>query len=443
MTHPAPLPRILIYLKAPRIGTVKTRLAREVGDEAALAIYRELVERQLRQLPAGWPVEIHHAPADAGDEMRAWLGPGYDYHPQCDGDLGARLVHGFASNFARGARAVLAIGGDCPTLDASCLEQAARELLVQDVVLGPATDGGYYLIGLRQNTPELFTGIPWSTAEVLGATLRRAKAAGLSVHLLDEKEDIDDAAAWRRFQAQRLDQDRREPAAQTITVIIPALNEAAAIGPVVMSVRQSLPEAAIVVVDGGSSDATASIAAAAGAEVVTSDRGRGRQCRAGAGKVQCEWMLFLHADTTLPANAEEIIARFTARPTTLIATFRLRFDRPNVFLQICCWFTRFDSVFTRFGDQGILIRRTFYEQLGGFPDWPLFEDVALLQRARACTRVHSLPAYVTTSARRFRQHGPLRQQMQNARLLLRYLLGASPEDLAREYRSRGNDSSRT
>jgi rSAM/selenodomain-associated transferase 2 len=210
----------------------------------------------------------------------------------------------------------------------------------------------------------------------------------------------------------------------------------------VTSVRQHLPGAAIVVVDGRSSDETAAIAAAAGAEVMASDRGRGRQCRAGAANVRSEWMLFLHADTSLPSNAREVIAGFTARPAASIATFRLRFDQSHFFLRACCWFTRFDSVFTRFGDQGILIRRTFYEQLGGFPDWPLFEDVALLQRARALTRIHSLPACVTTSARRFRDHGPLRQQMQNARLLLRYLLGASPEDLAREYRTGGPEPGR-
>ena len=104
------------------------------------------------------------------------------------------------------------------------------------------------------------------------------------------------------------------------------------------------------------------------------------------------------------------------------------------FLRLCSWLTRFDSVFTRFGDQGIVVRRAFYTSLGGFPAWPLFEDVELLRQARRETRVWSLPAELTTSARRFRRCGPVRQQMRNGRLLVRFLLGTAPDVLAREYR---------
>jgi len=158
------------------------------------------------------------------------------------------------------------------------------------------------------------------------------------------------------------------------------------------------------------------------------------QCHNGALAATSEWLLFLHADTTLPANTNTVVARFITRKNMQLATFRLRFDQPGPFLRACCWFTRCDSVFTRFGDQGILIRADFYRELGGFPPWPLFEDVALLQRARQRTRIYSLPAAVTTSVRRFEAHGHLRQQWQNARLLVRYLSGTSPHVLAEEYR---------
>lgn len=191
----------------------------------------------------------------------------------------------------------------------------------------------------------------------------------------------------------------------------------------------------MIVVDGGSSDGTGVLADAAGAVVIFSERGRGLQCHEGAGAASTEWLLFLHADTTLPDRAADIIRGFLAEhPTAQIATFRLSFDRPGVFLRLCCWFTRLDSVFTRFGDQGILIHRSLYDELGGFPAWPLFEDVALLQRARRRVKIHSLPAAVTTSARRFQANGHLRQQWLNARLLVRYLCGASPHVLAEEYR---------
>jgi rSAM/selenodomain-associated transferase 2 len=218
-----------------------------------------------------------------------------------------------------------------------------------------------------------------------------------------------------------------------ITVIVPTLNEAAAIRKTLSTTVARLRGARVIVVDGGSTDATCAIARSSGATVVPSTRGRGMQCHAGALTATSEWIFFLHADTTLPPNATAVITAFIASEKAQLATFRLRFDAPGLFLRACCWFTRFDSVFTRFGDSGILIRRMFYLELGGFPPWPLFEDVALLQRARRCAKIHSLPAAVTTSARRFQAHGHLRQQWQNARLLLRYLSGSSPHVLAEKY----------
>lgn len=219
-----------------------------------------------------------------------------------------------------------------------------------------------------------------------------------------------------------------------ITVIVPALNEAAGIRETLVTAAERLRGARVIVVDGGSTDATCVVAKDAGAEVLTSARGRGVQCHAGARASTSEWLLFLHADTVLPPNAAAVVGNFLVQANAQLATFRLRFDQGGWFLRACGAFTRFDSVFTRFGDQGILIRRAFYDELGGFPPWPLFEDVALLQRARRRAKIHSLPAAVTTSARRFQAHGHVRQQWRNARLLLRYLGGASPLVLAEEYR---------
>ncbi|MBL9202301.1 MAG: hypothetical protein JNL39_17460 [Opitutaceae bacterium] len=159
------------------------------------------------------------------------------------------------------------------------------------------------------------------------------------------------------------------------------------------------------------------------------------QLAAGAAATQGTWLVFLHADTLLPAHAAAVLAPYFIRDDVRIGTFRLAFDDGGWFLRACAWLTRFDSVFTRFGDQAIVVRRDFYAQLGGFPPWLLFEDVELLRRARRVTRVWSFPAAVTTSARRFRHRGPLRQQWLNTRLLLRFLAGTSPETLARRYRS--------
>jgi rSAM/selenodomain-associated transferase 2 len=219
----------------------------------------------------------------------------------------------------------------------------------------------------------------------------------------------------------------------TLSVVIPTLNEEARIAETIANVRIRLPEAEIIIADGGSVDETIRISASTGTRIVHSLRGRGVQCNSGAGAATGNVLFFLHADCLLPANASEVLAAYFSRPEVLIGTFRLVFDDRHPFLRVCSWFARFDSVFTRFGDQGIVMRRDFYAALGGFPNWLLFEDVELLRRARRETRIWSLPAEVTTSARRFRRYGPVRQQVRNGGLLLRFLLGTSPDELAREY----------
>jgi uncharacterized protein len=187
---------LVLMLKAPRPGTVKTRLAAALGPARATAIYRTLVERQLASIPPGLRAEIHYAPGEdpaAGAELSAWLGPGTAYFPQSSGDLGDRLSAAFAAAFDRGAAGVLAIGGDCPGLDSSVLASAAASLAAHELVLGPATDGGYYLIGLARPRPELFADMPWSTGRLLEATLARAASLGLAPKLLPPLDDIDTA----------------------------------------------------------------------------------------------------------------------------------------------------------------------------------------------------------------------------------------------------------
>ncbi len=222
-----------------------------------------------------------------------------------------------------------------------------------------------------------------------------------------------------------------------LCVIIPAFNEASMIGRTLERVRGALPLADIIVVDGGSIDGTTAIATEAGAAVIESPRGRGIQCHAGAIRATTEWLLFLHADTLLPLEAENVFHAFAANPTAQIGTFRVRFDDGGKLINALAWAaSRVDSVFTRFGDQGILVRRSFYDTLGGFPPWPLFEDVALFQKARRLSRIHWLPGHVGTSARRFNERGLLRQRLLNAQLMLRYLAGASPFELAARYHAR-------
>ncbi|WP_322816307.1 TIGR04283 family arsenosugar biosynthesis glycosyltransferase [Chloroflexus sp.] len=219
-----------------------------------------------------------------------------------------------------------------------------------------------------------------------------------------------------------------------ISVIIPALNEAAQITTCIQAVRQIDPTVEVIVTDGGSEDDTPRLARAAGAKVINAPRGRGLQLNAGAALAGGDLLVFLHADTRLPANAFTLLQAMFADPQVQIAKFCLSFDDPDWLLALAARLMWFDSLLTSYGDQCMVLRRNLFEALGGFPDWPLLEDVELFRRARAVTRVHVVPAQVVTSARRFRANGIVRQLLHDFWLWLQYLVGVSPYEIARQYR---------
>jgi rSAM/selenodomain-associated transferase 1 len=194
-------PTVALMLKAPRLGHAKTRLATAIGGAVAAEVYRHLAERQLAALPPDWCVAIHFAPASAEAEMMSWMGPLRPYLrfvAQCAGGMGERLTEAFATEFKLGSGGVLVIGGDCPALDRKILNAAADALKAADAVLGPALDGGYYLIGLKKPRPELFKGIDWSTPAVLDQTRAKIRAFNLRLAMLPILEDVDDSESLMR-----------------------------------------------------------------------------------------------------------------------------------------------------------------------------------------------------------------------------------------------------
>lgn len=195
--EPAASDRLMIFVKAPRPGLVKTRLAKALGAETACQAYRQLVGTLVGNLACLPTVALWFSPDDARDEVSGWTREGWTLHPQGEGDLGRRLARAFEDGFARGARRVLIIGSDCPEVMPADVAEAFAALQAHDVVLGPARDGGYWLIGLRAVQPELFLEIAWSTAKVLDQTLDRARSRGLSVRLLRTLADVDTEEDWR------------------------------------------------------------------------------------------------------------------------------------------------------------------------------------------------------------------------------------------------------
>jgi rSAM/selenodomain-associated transferase 1 len=190
---------LIVFVKAPRPGSVKTRLAQSVGNEAACEIYEHLLKTILYTLTALPAVELRYSPDDALAEITSWLQQGWSARSQGDGDLGARMERAFGDAFHSGASKAVIIGSDCPMIRSEDLEQAWRALDDSDLVLGPATDGGYWLVGLRKPHPALFEGIEWSSERVLAQTISRAAALNLRSYLLRELSDVDTLADWQRY----------------------------------------------------------------------------------------------------------------------------------------------------------------------------------------------------------------------------------------------------
>ena len=196
---------LMVFLKEPQPGAVKTRLAREIGEGPAARLYRALAEAEVAATTPradAYSRLLFFTPPDAGPAIAEWF-PGESLVPQSSGDLGQRMAEAFRDAFARGARRVCIIGTDVPWVDRALVEDALQSLDDHDLVLGPAHDGGYYLLALDRPRPELFSGIAWSTPSVLAATAERAGALGLSVRLLAVLPDVDTAedvrAHWRRL----------------------------------------------------------------------------------------------------------------------------------------------------------------------------------------------------------------------------------------------------
>lgn len=193
--------QLLIFAKIPEMGHGKSRLAVTLGQEATLQISQFLLTRTLEVASSCSDVCLWFTPDEAVDAVAMIRRIGWQCRPQGDGDLGARMSRAFRLAFEDGADSAMVIGTDCPTMTPSDLEQAVRALETTELVVGPAPDGGYWLLGMRRHHPELFEQVPWSTAEVLAITLERIRTAGWSHEILRTLSDIDTEADWRSFQA--------------------------------------------------------------------------------------------------------------------------------------------------------------------------------------------------------------------------------------------------
>ena len=190
-----------LFAKAPRPGQVKTRLAAAVSTDWAAAVAEAFLHDTIhRILTVEARLTLYFSPPHERPYFEAIAPPGFMLAPQVEGDLGCRMAAFFKEQFGQGAGQVVLVGSDSPTLPMDYVKKAFKLLRQHEIVLGPAIDGGYYLIGCAREMPTIFERTPWGTSQVLHATISAIQHAGYRFTLLPRWYDVDTLDDWRMLQ---------------------------------------------------------------------------------------------------------------------------------------------------------------------------------------------------------------------------------------------------
>lgn len=481
---------LCLFAKPPSPGKVKTRLAATLGPRAACELARAFLvdawtghdawctAREVRLALATTdtlPPDLLEPPPD-----HVWL--------QGQGDLGTR-IETILRRALQDSDLAIAVGADSPGLPPRLLDEAlaAHDDPTIDAVLGPAEDGGFYLLALRHCPEGLLADLPWSSPETFARTLARLEARGLRVAVLEPWFDVDEPDDLERLEAaiargelcvpqtratlERLHAQSTAPSATpsapaevrhgarhtagalppaadarpvTLSVILPVLDEAARITSQLTALLAQPGLDEILVVDGGSRDDTLARAlrvadqADGRVRVLGAPRGRASQMNHGARHARGDTLLFLHADVRLPAAVRGTVDAILAQPDTVAGAFRTWTvddtgqGRLGPLLHLADVRSRYSRL--PYGDQALFLRRATFEQVGGFPEQPLMEDLELAMRLRRLGRIRVARQRVEVSGRRFIERPVFYTALVNIYPLL-YRLGVSPRTLARLYRA--------
>ena len=203
---------VILFVRSPEKGKVKSRLAASIGGKVALEIYKGFVLDIVETLKEGpYPFRIFFYPGSSGERVVKWLGKDFVYVPQRGAGIGKRMENAFVQSFSMGVERAVLIGSDIPDLPNSVIHRAFSSLDKSDAVLGPASDGGYYLIGFKKASflPDVFHGIPWSTSSVYRETIEVFRLSKYRVHILRHWNDVDTLDDLRALVTRNQDTDFR------------------------------------------------------------------------------------------------------------------------------------------------------------------------------------------------------------------------------------------
>lgn len=428
--------RLVIFTRYPEAGNTKTRLIPKLGAKGAAQLQKAMTEHAISTAKSlgNVHVEVHYTGADES-QMREWLGDDFTYRQQHSGDLGERMHHAFQQGWDDGIEQLCIIGIDCLGIDRIILESAFNSLFNKGIVLGPATDGGYYLIGAHHSIEAkklaaLFANMEWGSETILNDTQKVLDTQDTSWTRLAYLNDVDrpeDTIVWERTL-----ETYEKP---VLSIIIPTLNEAETIAHT-LEVPLKAEGVEVIVVDGGSEDETVAIAQSLGVTVLETECGRACQMNHGAAAAGADTLLFLHADTQLPDTFVEEVHAILTQPNTACGAFRFNTDDSTTTMRFITWCTNLRARYLSmpYGDQAYFVKKDTFNRARGYADVPIMEDYLLMRALKPLGRIRLASTSILTSSRRWKSLGPWRTMLHNQWVVIRWVWGTSPEAIARKYK---------
>lgn len=419
-------PNALIYfIKAPLLGKVKTRLAKSIGDEKALAFYLHCVEKLLSlKAPPKCDIFIAYDTLDV-ETLPTFLSD-KNLFLQTKGDLGQRMSDAFSHVFNLGYQSVILFGSDIPQIDEDILKESFLLLSSSDALLSPTLDGGYYGVGFHTKTftCKVFENIVYSQNDVFSKTLERLKPLHVRHgKMLQDIDTIDDLKAY----------DKTFFTLPHISVIIPVYFEDKTLLKTIDTLMLNSKENdfEVIVIDTPQRTTIDKLNLLHVRTGIAPKRGRAHQMNEGALMAKGDILLFLHADTLVPKHWDELLKK-----GGIVGAFGLSIATSNLVLKCIEKMANLRTSLTciPYGDQAQFFEALFFRQLGGYAPIPLMEDIEIMKRVKAKgEKITLLDAKVITSPRRWEKEGIFYTTLRNRIISLLYFLGISPTLLKKYY----------
>lgn len=433
---PPPDKALIIFLRYPQPGKVKSRLAAGLGDREACEIYQKLVRRTLgvatdfKRARGDVDILAFFTPADQRPQLeRSYPGP-WRFVAQSGSHIGDRMDLAIRQTFSEGYRQVVLVGTDIANLAASDFEEAFASLKQGFAVLNPASDGGFYLVGLDRPCPSAFASKEWSTATVFKRTKELLEKAGFGVKINSERQDIDRPEDIAHLRDQPLLQNR-------ISIIVPTRRDFEKLRPMLDNLEAQLwPGDEIIISFSGKGPCIDTLNALdPRIRLIRSPAGRGLQLNRGAREAKGNLFWFLHDDSVPPDQFGYDVRKICVDLQYSLGSFLLGYAPSNRSMDLIARWANFRTrcLWLPYGDQGFFCRSEVFWQLGGYRHRYIMEDVDFVRRSKQIGKLLIIPETLYTSPKRYLGKGIFRASLENHLTMLLYLMGVNERQLFRFY----------